>query len=107
MTARSTVLVGDAAHAMTPNLGQGAAQALEDVAALLAALASHPVPEALAGYQQQRKRHAELVVARSRMTARIAQPANPVMALLRDRLASAAFKRLTLRHATAIMELTR
>ncbi len=36
---RSNVgLLGDAAHAMTPNLGQGAAQAIEDAAALGAAL---------------------------------------------------------------------
>jgi 2-polyprenyl-6-methoxyphenol hydroxylase-like FAD-dependent oxidoreductase len=35
-------LVGDAAHAMTPNLGQGAGQALEDVAALTRTLATMP-----------------------------------------------------------------
>lgn len=101
---RSMVLVGDAAHAMTPNLGQGAAQALEDVAALLTELASDPVPEALAAYQHRRKRRAELVVARSRMTGRIAQATNPVMAFLRDSLASATFNRLTLRQAPAIFE---
>lgn len=33
-----TVLVGDAAHAMTPNLGQGACQELEDAAALVSLL---------------------------------------------------------------------
>src|SRR5699024_12450766 len=33
------VLLGDAAHAMTPNLGQGGGQALEDAATLTALLA--------------------------------------------------------------------
>jgi 2-polyprenyl-6-methoxyphenol hydroxylase-like FAD-dependent oxidoreductase len=41
------VLLGDAAHPMTPNLGQGACQALED-AAVLARLATGTAPDAVA-----------------------------------------------------------
>lgn len=39
------VLIGDAAHAMTPNLGQGGAQAVEDAYALAEKLAACPRPE--------------------------------------------------------------
>jgi 2-polyprenyl-6-methoxyphenol hydroxylase-like FAD-dependent oxidoreductase len=101
---RSAVLIGDAAHAMTPNLGQGAAQALEDVAVLLAELAAAPVPEALVAYERRRKRQAELVVMRSRSTGRIAQAANPVTAFLRDTMASVTVDRLSLRQARAIFQ---
>lgn len=57
------VLLGDAAHAMTPDLGQGGNQAMEDaatLAALLAPLAALPAPQpdplqhALARYNQLR-----------------------------------------------------
>ncbi len=50
------VLLGDAAHAMTPNLGQGGAQAIEDAYFLADALATCATPEkAFAHYEHQRK----------------------------------------------------
>jgi 2-polyprenyl-6-methoxyphenol hydroxylase-like FAD-dependent oxidoreductase len=50
------VLLGDAAHAMTPNLGQGGAQAIEDGFVLAACLADHATPEAaFAAYQEHRR----------------------------------------------------
>ena len=81
------VLVGDAAHAMTPNMGQGAAQALLDVAALTSELAAKPQAEAFRAYERARKRSAERVVRQSRAIGRVAQTANPIAARLRDTLA--------------------
>src|SRR6476659_5845986 len=81
------VLVGDAAHAMTPNLGQGAAQALQDVVALCQELGRSPLPQALRRYERGRKRHAERIVTQSRAMGRIAQTSNPLSAALRDGLA--------------------
>jgi 2-polyprenyl-6-methoxyphenol hydroxylase-like FAD-dependent oxidoreductase len=80
----ATVLVGDAAHAMTPNLGQGAAQSLVDVATLAECLRREPVPSALAAYAAKRKRRCERVVARSRAVGKLAQASNPVSVRLRD-----------------------
>jgi FAD-dependent urate hydroxylase len=63
-------LLGDAAHATTPTLGQGACQALEDAAALGRCLADFPdVPEALAHYELERKSRADDIVARARVGA--------------------------------------
>ncbi len=73
---------------MTPDLGQGAAQALLDVAALVAALAAHPLPEALLAYERARKRTAERIVWRSRMVGRVAQASHPLSARLRDAVAA-------------------
>jgi 2-polyprenyl-6-methoxyphenol hydroxylase-like FAD-dependent oxidoreductase len=78
------VLVGDAAHAMTPNLGQGAAQALEDVAVLIRELRRRKLPEALAAYERARKRRAERIVARSRLMGRFLQASHPAVAGARD-----------------------
>lgn len=51
-----TALLGDAAHAQTPDLGQGACQAIEDAVVLAASLARHGDPlTALAGYDEQRR----------------------------------------------------
>jgi 2-polyprenyl-6-methoxyphenol hydroxylase-like FAD-dependent oxidoreductase len=54
--ARHVVLVGDAAHASSPNMAQGAAMALEDVLVLAELLTGdQPVDQALADYEHRRK----------------------------------------------------
>jgi len=50
------VLVGDAAHATSPNMAQGAAMAVEDALVLAETLAAdQPIDRALAGYEHRRK----------------------------------------------------
>lgn len=63
-------LVGDAAHAMTPNLGQGACQALED-AVVLARVAAEGA--GLTAYDAQRRPRTQRIAAMSRRVGRIAQ----------------------------------
>jgi len=57
------VLVGDAVHAVTPHLGQGAAQAIEDGVVLARSLSAHAAHEdAFAEYTEQRYERCKLVV---------------------------------------------
>jgi 2-polyprenyl-6-methoxyphenol hydroxylase-like FAD-dependent oxidoreductase len=49
-----TVLIGDAAHAMSQSMAQAVALALEDVLVLTETLSSLPVREALPAYEQRR-----------------------------------------------------
>lgn len=61
------VLLGDAAHATTPNLGQGASQAIEDAYMLARCLATSPgYAKAFAAYQQKRMGRAVKIVSMSR-----------------------------------------
>jgi 2-polyprenyl-6-methoxyphenol hydroxylase-like FAD-dependent oxidoreductase len=67
-------LVGDAAHPMTPNLGQGAAQALEDAVVLGRELSGDDDPEAaLRRYERRRLRRANAIVKQSFQAGRLAQ----------------------------------
>ena len=62
-------LVGDAAHAMTPNLGQGACTAILDAEALTRAVAENTsagLPSALRAYDAERRRTAQRVALGSR-----------------------------------------
>ena len=66
--------IGDAAHPMTPNLGQGANQAIEDAVVLAACLkAENEVSAALYVYEARRLKRANALV---RQSARFGQVAH-------------------------------
>jgi 2-polyprenyl-6-methoxyphenol hydroxylase-like FAD-dependent oxidoreductase len=73
-TSGRIALLGDAAHAMAPNLGQGASQAMEDAEALAANLTrTHDLDEGLKAYEGSRKVRADRVVRASRLTGWLGQ----------------------------------
>jgi 2-polyprenyl-6-methoxyphenol hydroxylase-like FAD-dependent oxidoreductase len=81
------VLLGDAAHATTPNLGQGGAQAVEDAYVLAEQLAAHSRPEdAFSAFQRIRERKARMVVDTSRRLGRAAHLRTPIARALRNAL---------------------
>jgi 2-polyprenyl-6-methoxyphenol hydroxylase-like FAD-dependent oxidoreductase len=68
----NAVLVGDAAHAMTPSLGQGACQALIDGVVLADALAEEQeVAAGLRSYDRQRRKPTQRLVAGSARASRV------------------------------------
>jgi 2-heptyl-3-hydroxy-4(1H)-quinolone synthase len=83
---RSTVLLGDAAHALTPNIGQGAGMAMEDAAALAQELASGgEIEHALGNYANRRKPRVETVMRISREVGEDGQRASALGCWLRNR----------------------
>jgi 2-polyprenyl-6-methoxyphenol hydroxylase-like FAD-dependent oxidoreductase len=80
-------LLGDAAHPTTPNLGQGACQAIEDALALAEELPRAASLEAgLRAYEARRQPRANAVVATSRRIGSVAQWQNPLACALRNAL---------------------
>jgi 2-polyprenyl-6-methoxyphenol hydroxylase-like FAD-dependent oxidoreductase len=82
-------LLGDAAHPMTPNLGQGACQAIEDAVVLARCLREGgATADALRRYERLRSDRVAMVVRRSRRVGMVSQVENPLLCRLRDRALS-------------------
>ncbi|MCY1014219.1 FAD-dependent monooxygenase [Pyxidicoccus sp. MSG2] len=80
-------LLGDAAHPMTPNLGQGGCQAIEDAVVLSECLSTEAdVTRALVTYEQRRRERANQLVLRSWRLGQLAQMESPTGRFLRDSL---------------------
>lgn len=69
----TVALLGDAAHAMTPDLGQGACQALIDGVTLADCLATGDVPAGLREYDRLRRRPTQRLAAMSTRASRLSQ----------------------------------
>ncbi|MFF0753955.1 FAD-dependent monooxygenase [Streptomyces sp. NPDC004267] len=85
-----TALLGDAAHAMTPSLGQGGNQAVED--AIVLAHHTRPgaaVDRALAAYTAERLPRTTAIVRRAARTGRATMLTSVTAVALRDSLAAA------------------
>jgi 2-polyprenyl-6-methoxyphenol hydroxylase-like FAD-dependent oxidoreductase len=84
-SAGRVTLLGDAAHPMTPDLGQGACQAIEDAVVLGRCLAEQAdVMLALRNYDRLRRDRADAVVTAARRLGRFAQLETRVACALRD-----------------------
>ncbi|SEL85426.1 FAD-dependent oxidoreductase [Nonomuraea pusilla] len=84
-------LLGDAAHSMTPNLGQGACQAIEDAVVLAHRVGEGgPVEDALAAYTRDRLPRTTPIVQRSASINRMTRWSNPLAVTARDAVVSLA-----------------
>ncbi|WP_209323428.1 FAD-dependent oxidoreductase [Brevibacterium renqingii] len=106
------VLLGDAAHAMTPNLGQGGGQALEDAATLTALLtpllSGHTagrrtdLDAVLHRYDALRRPRSQSIAKKSRFMGRVFQLESPLLAGARDAIFSAVPARLIAAQAARV-----
>jgi 2-polyprenyl-6-methoxyphenol hydroxylase-like FAD-dependent oxidoreductase len=100
-------LLGDAAHAMDPMLGQGACQALEDAVVLAACLDETPdVESALARYDGLRGPRTRAVVRRSARLGAVAQWSWPPAVWARDLGARVVPASVTLRSMASVLDWT-
>lgn len=79
-----TCLIGDAAHATTPNLGQGACQAIEDVYVISKLLEKFSLEEAFHKFTAIRRKKAHGIVCESWKLGQIAQLSNPIITTARN-----------------------
>jgi len=89
LTAGRVALLGDAAHPMTPDLGQGACQGIEDGVVIAACMTMAPDPEiALANYQSARLQRVQRVVKDSRHLGTLATTESLIRSSVRDVVAA-------------------
>lgn len=77
--------IGDAAHAFTPNLGQGACQAIEDAILLAQSISDHNhYQDAFAAFDASRRKRIEWISNQSWTLGKMAQFDHPLMAMFRN-----------------------
>jgi 2-polyprenyl-6-methoxyphenol hydroxylase-like FAD-dependent oxidoreductase len=101
-------LLGDAAHPMTPNLGQGASQAIEDAVVLARCLSpvvqqKADVEGALRRYEDERSERTAQIVRRSRNVSRISHLRSLLLCKLRNVMLKALPDRAQLRQILEIV----
>ena len=99
-------LLGDAAHAVTPDIGQGACLAIEDAVTLAAAIESSGTAAGLRRYDALRRPRTERMARASGRLGRIMQTRSPAAALVRNAVASALPTSLLTRSAGAALDWT-
>ncbi len=88
-------LLGDAAHAMTPNMGQGACQAIEDAVVLRSCLqADDDIPRSLQTYEARRIKRVQRIATQSRRIGWLSQLGNPLACGIRNALVKRFYTRL-------------
>ena len=83
---KNICLIGDAAHATTPNMGQGACQAIEDAFVLSECIYTYGITKAFSEYQKLRLPKAHQVVKASWFIGKMAHLKNPLLIGLRNQL---------------------
>ena len=79
------LLIGDAAHATTPNLGQGAAMGMEDAKILVSLLREfESIPQLIRRFIELRQKRVEMIRSRSFWLGKINQLENRALRSLRD-----------------------
>jgi 2-polyprenyl-6-methoxyphenol hydroxylase-like FAD-dependent oxidoreductase len=100
-------LLGDAAHAPTPNMGQGANQAIESAWVLADRLSDEKTPQAaFAAYQDLRQAKAQKIIQTSWQIGKLAQIENPLLIGLRNALLALTPTRVTAQKINQLYQLT-
>ena len=81
-------LIGDAAHATTPNMGQGACQAIEDAYMIAECLHEYKSSKAFEEFQKRRLKTAHTIVNQSWTIGKISHWKNPIAIYLRNMVLS-------------------
>lgn len=80
------LLIGDAAHATTPNMGQGACMAIEDVAVLQEELENNDLKTASLNFEKRRISRTKYIIKNSRRAGKIAQTDQQLLIAIRNNL---------------------
>ena len=84
----SILLIGDAGHATTPNLGQGACMGIEDALMIAEEISEQPntIAKAFRSFEQKRLPRTTFIVNTSYRLGKVAQVENPLLARIRNSL---------------------